>query len=198
MFTGLIEEIGTVKKILHKPNSKELVIECKTVLEESLVGASIATNGICLTVTNLSSNTFKAFVMNQTLKQTTFQNIKINDKVNLERAMSGNKRFDGHIVSGHVDYISKVTQISQTVNNVIYTFSIELGYENYIVNQGSISINGVSLTVFDVTRNSFKVSLIKETLSRTNLKDLKQGSLVNIEVDMMAKYIEKMVKSYVK
>ena len=186
MFTGIIEECGKISNI----SSSEITIYCKTVLEQTQIGDSIAVNGVCLTVTSLNSSSFTADISNETFKITTLKNAKINDFVNLERAMSANGRFGGHMVSGHIDGIAKIVEISK--KNDFYDFQFELGKElsKYVIKKGSISINGISLTIAEVNDNIIKAAVIPHTYENTNLKFLKTNDFVNIEVDLVAKYIE--------
>ena len=193
MFTGIIEEVGTIKLIKRGINSASLVIKAQKVLEGTKIGDSIAVNGICLTVTELFSDSFSADVMHETLNRSALSKLSVKSRVNLERAMQANGRFGGHIVSGHVDGVGKITQIRRDDNAVWYTVSAEQEIIRYIVLKGSITINGISLTVAKVSDNDFSISAIPHTVSNTVLTDLKEGDLVNLETDIIGKYVEKLL-----
>ena len=188
MFTGLIEQTSKVENILITSRGAKIVF-CADFADVKK-GDSIAVNGVCLSVTEIQNNKFSADIMKETLNLTNLKNLKKGDVVNLERAMSANSRFQGHIVSGHIDTIANVKNIIQD------GFAIRMHFEcntDLIVKKGSIAINGVSLTVADVQNNDFEVSLIPETIKNTNLSNLKIGDIVNIEYDILAKYIQKFV-----
>lgn len=189
MFTGIIEEIGKITKI----DSNKITIECAKVLQDSSLGDSIAVNGVCLTVVNIDSKSFTADVSSETFNVTNFNNLKQGDFVNLERAMLANARFGGHIVSGHIDGCAKLVKLSK--NNEFYDFEFELDSNNskYTIKKGSITINGISLTIAGVNNNTINIAVIPHTYENTNLKFLKTGNIVNIEVDMIAKYVEKIL-----
>lgn len=187
MFTGIIEEIGTVLSI----STNSIRIQAETVLEEIKAGDSVAVNGVCLTVTKIDYNSFNADISPETMRVTAFKNLKISDLVNLERAMPANGRFGGHIVSGHVDGIGKI--ISVRKNKEFYDLCVETDKNNtkYIVKKGSVTINGISLTVANINENIIQTAIIPHTFENTSLKHAKSGDLVNIETDILAKYIEK-------
>lgn len=191
MFTGIIEETGKIQSI----NDKSIVIVCSKVLEGTNIGDSIAVNGVCLTVTKLGSNYFNADVSAETFRVTAFDKLKTGSCVNLERAMPVNGRFGGHIVSGHVDSIAKV--ISITNNKEFYNLELELDdkLSKYIVKKGSITVDGVSLTIAHEQDNRVKIAIIPHTYEKTNFFSLKAGDYVNIEVDMLAKYVEKFLST---
>ena len=195
MFTGIIEEIGTVKKIIDYGNYKKVTINCKYVLSDVKLGDSIATDGICLTVEHKTPNTYTAHIMNQTIKMTSFNNLKIGQHVNLERAILPTTRFGGHIVSGHIDYIGTIKNI-QKGSTIIFTISTEKEAFDTIINQGSITINGISLTVFNIKNNEFSVSIIPETIKNTNLQYLRINDKVNLETDIVGKYILNITRRY--
>jgi len=191
MFTGIIEELGKVLDI----KSNKITIECVNVLENTKLGDSIAVNGVCLTVVELMQKTFVADVSPETLRVTALKNIKIGDLINLERAMSANERFGGHIVSGHIDGCAKLVKVNK--NNEFYDFEFELNPSEvkYVIKKGSITINGISLTIAGVNNNTINIAVIPHTYENTSLKFLKSGDFVNIEVDMIAKYVEKFLLS---
>lgn len=191
MFTGIIEEVGTVERITQTGVRSDLVIRAKKVLEETRIGDSIAVNGICLTVTKLGAGTFTADVMNETLKRSSLSGIRSGNKVNLERAMKNDGRFGGHIVSGHVDGTGSITQIRKDGIAVWYTVETKPEILHYIVEKGSIAIDGISLTVAQVTEKNFSVSIIPHTAKETILSDKKEGDVVNLENDIVGKYVER-------
>ena len=177
MFTGIVEETGFIKSF----DGKKLVIECKNVLDGTKIGDSIAIDGCCQTVTSMASNTFQADVSAETLRIT--KGFKTGERVNLERALTPQTRMGGHIVQGHVDGTAKYLGDM--------TFEVSRDLDKYIVYKGSITVNGVSLTVSKNQNNTFAVAIIPHTLENTNLKYLKTGDLVNIETDILGRYVEK-------
>ena len=191
MFTGIIEEIGKVLTITEK----KAVIECKMVLENTKIGDSIAVNGVCLTVTAIDNSSFTADVSPETFMVTALNELKPASSVNLERAMPADGRFGGHIVAGHVDGIGKVGNVSP--NNGFFDLSIELNPREarYVVKKGSIAVNGVSLTVANTSGNAIKIAVIPHTFRNTCLRELQAGNYVNIEVDILAKYVEKFLST---
>lgn len=193
MFTGIIEEIGVVKSVSLTKDGGSVEISSQKVLEDTKVGDSIAVNGICLTVTSLSDNSFSADVMNETLNRTSFRGMKNGTIVNLERALSLQQRFGGHLVSGHIDGIGTISKIADNGIAVMITIKTEKEISNGIIEKGSIAIDGISLTVVTVTAQDFTVSLIPHTMKETNLGCKKIGSLVNLETDMIGKYIRKFI-----
>ena len=193
MFTGIIEEIGKVKAIVRQSNSIKLTIAVKKIWEDIHIGDSICTNGVCLTVTTFDDSSYTADVMPETMNRTNFKDLRINDLVNCERAMPANGRFGGHIVSGHIDgtgVISKMTRDDKAVRIRIETRPEIL---RYIVEKGSITIDGISLTVTEVTSFDFGVSIIEHTQDATTLTKKIIGETVNLENDIVGKYIEKFV-----
>ncbi|MGB4092808.1 MAG: riboflavin synthase [Ruminococcus flavefaciens] len=194
MFTGIIEEVGTVKTVQHSGNSSFIRIEAKKILEDVRLGDSIAVNGVCLTVTHFDSTTFQADVMNETLSRSSLGSLRNGSPVNLERAMAAGGRFGGHIVSGHIDGTGTVSDIRNDGIAVWYTVSAKPEILRYIVEKGSIAIDGISLTVAKVTDNSFSVSIIPHTASVTILGTKKTGDIVNLENDIVGKYVEKLMK----
>ena len=191
MFTGIIEELGKISAI----TSNKITVECETVLEGTKLGDSIAVNGVCLTVVDIAKKYFVADVSPETFKVTSLSGLKIGDVVNLERAMPADGRFGGHIVSGHVDGLARFIEAKE--NGAFYDLKIELSPEQskYVVKKGSISINGISLTVASILENTITIAVIPHTYENTNLKTLKRNDFVNIEVDMMARYIEKFLST---
>jgi riboflavin synthase len=191
MFTGVIEEVGTVKAVTNN----KITIKADIVTEDTKLGDSIAVNGVCLTVTSFGKNVFEADVSEETKKVTTFAELKTDSLVNLERAMPINGRFGGHIVSGHIDGLGKIKTINKNGN--FYDLNIELTKElsKYVVKKGSIAINGISLTIADIQDDIVKIAVIPHTYENTNLKSLKSGDFVNIETDILAKYVEKFLST---
>ncbi len=196
MFTGLVEEVGRITRINKNGDSMRLSIEGKTVLQDIKIGDSIAVNGICLTVTDHQGATFSVDVMPETVYRTSLKTATIGTDVNLERAMAANGRFGGHIVSGHIDGVAKLVAKRELDNAVYFTFKYTSGLQRYLVAKGSITIDGISLTIADLEpagaadEAEFTVSIIPHTLQATNLGERKIGDLVNIEVDILAKYVE--------
>ncbi|MBR2069075.1 MAG: riboflavin synthase [Candidatus Gastranaerophilales bacterium] len=186
MFTGLIEQTTKIKNISINSNGAKITFSAD--FDDVKIGNSIAINGVCLSVTNIENNCFEADIMLETLNLTNLKNLKKGDIVNLERAMGANARFEGHIVSGHIDTTAIVKSISKDGFALRMTFNCNT---DLIVKKGSIAINGVSLTVVDISNNYFEVSLIPETIKNTNLNNLKAGDTVNIEYDILGKYIQK-------
>ena len=194
MFTGIIEEIGTVSSVKQSGSSSFIEIQAKKVLEDVHIGDSIAVNGVCLTVTHFDSGVFRADVMNETLSRSSLGKLTSGSPVNLERAMAANGRFGGHIVSGHIDGTGTVTDIKNDGIAVWYTVSAAPELLHYIVEKGSIAIDGISLTVAKVTETSFSVSIIPHTAAQTILGSRKVGDIVNLENDIIGKYVEKLMK----
>ena len=179
MFTGIVEEIGRVKSF----DGAKLVVECKKVLKNTQIGDSIAIDGCCQTVVDMTSNSFTADVSNETVSITTFKTFKSGRNVNLERALTPSTRIGGHFVQGHVDGTAKY------IGNM--TFELPQELDKYVVYKGSITVNGVSLTVSKNENRKFSVAIIPHTLENTNLKELKTGDSVNIETDILGRYVEK-------
>lgn len=188
MFTGIVEKVSKVEKIDLDIEGARLFFHAP--FSDTKIGDSIAVNGACLSVVNIKEDLFEVEIMNETLNKTNLKNLKQGDLINLERALKVSSRLDGHIVQGHIDSKSKVLSIKQE------GFSCKIEFEGdtyYIVQKGSITVNGVSLTVCASNKNSFIVSLIPQTLESTNLQNLKVGDIVNIEYDIIGKYIEKFI-----
>lgn len=195
MFTGIIEEIGTVKEFTKSANSALIVVECQKILENPQIGESIAIDGVCQTVTKFDKGSFSAQVSSETLNVTIFANLKKGDKVNLERAMMLNGRFGGHIVTGHVDGLAKVKNVQKMSEFYNLKFEIESDLSKYVAKKGSVTLNGISLTVADISGNEFCVAIIPHTFENTTLNYLKTGDFVNFEVDILAKYVEKILST---
>lgn len=193
MFTGIIEEIGTIKSINSTGISSQLCISANKILEDTKIGDSIAVNGVCLTVTSIKSNLFTADVMAETLRRSNLGSLVPQSKVNLERAMPANGRFGGHIVSGHIDGTGTIVETKPEGNAVWIKINCSDNLLKYIIHKGSITIDGISLTVAKVTDSDFSVSIIPHTAENTTLLQKKSGDVVNLENDVVGKYIEKLL-----
>lgn len=191
MFTGIVEEVGTILQIDRGSKSSVLHIGGKLIFDDLKIGDSVAVNGVCLTVTTLSSNSFTADVMSETLSRSSLGALTRNSPVNLERAMAANGRFGGHIVSGHIDGTGTIETIKKDDNAIWYSIKASEKLMRYIVEKGSIAIDGISLTVAKVTKDSFSVSIIPHTVKATILGTKGTGDIVNLENDVVGKYIER-------
>ena len=193
MFTGIIEEIGAVERVQRGAHSAVLTVRAEMVLEGTKIGDSIAVNGICLTVTSLGGGRFSADVMHETLNRSALAGLSVGARVNLERAMPANGRFGGHIVAGHVDGVGKITRVRRDDTAVWYTVEAPPEVLRYVVEKGSITIDGISLTVAAVAEGGFSVSIIPHTAAQTVLGERQEGDLVNLETDIIGKYVEKLL-----
>ena len=193
MFTGIVEEVGTVAAIRRGAQSCVLTIGAHTVLEDASLGDSIAVNGVCLTVVSADEKGFSADVMHETLNRSSLGDLQVGSKVNLERALPANGRFGGHIVSGHIDGTGRIVRVVPDDNAVWYEIKAPAAIMRYVVEKGSVAIDGISLTVASVARDSFKVSIIPHTRAHTNLADKGPGAQVNLECDIIGKYVERML-----
>ena len=191
MFTGIVEEVGRIKEMRKNPLTMELTIECQRVLEGTKLGDSIAVNGVCLTVTKLGSDYFMADAMPETMKRTNLGKLNVSDPVNLERAVAAGQRMGGHFVQGHVDGVGTILSKTPYENAVIFRIETSRELTHYMIEKGSVAINGISLTIVEVSEHDFTISLIPHTFKHTQLRDAKQGDMVNIEVDMIGKYLNK-------
>ena len=189
MFTGIIEEIGS----LLTSGGGSLTIQAKKVLEDVHLGDSIAVNGTCLTVTHFGDSSFTVDVMEETLRRSSLGSLKKGSRLNLERAMAANGRFGGHIVSGHIDGTGTIKELRHEGNAVWVTVACEGNLLRYIAEKGSITIDGISLTVAAIEANGFKVSILPHTSTETTLLHKQQGDIVNLETDILAKYIERLM-----
>lgn len=193
MFTGIIEEVGKVQRVISGSEWGQLVIEASRVLEDTQLGDSIAVNGTCLTVTGMTAKSFTADVMAETMRRTNLGSLSNGDGVNLERAMAANGRFGGHIVSGHIDGVGKISSMLKEGNAVWVTIEAPPEIMRFVVGKGSITIDGISLTVAVEKPDSFQVSVIPHTGKGTTLLDKKSKDVVNLETDIVGKYIEKLI-----
>jgi len=193
LFTGIVEEIGIVRSIFSGRNSGEIEIEAKTVLEKTQIGDSIAVNGVCLTVTKLKSNSFTADVMPETLRRTNLGTLVSGSRVDLERAMPADGRFGGHIVSGHIDGTGTIVSMKHEENAVWVRIKASPEIIGLIIEKGSITIDGISLTVAGLGQEYFEVSIIPHTASETILLTKKAGDMVNLENDVVGKYVKRLL-----
>lgn len=193
MFTGIIEETGTVKSIRINGNLLKIGINSKNLVKDLRLGESVCVNGACLTVTDIEKSSFLVDVSQETVSKTTLGNLKISENVNLERALKVSDRFSGHIVSGHVDATGTIKSISRSSDSIKMIIAFPSSLFNYVVSKGSITIDGVSLTVSNLSRDSFTVNIIPYTAKTTTIGKKKVGDKVNLESDIIAKYVEKMV-----
>lgn len=193
MFTGIVEEIGTIQNIQKGRHSAILSIQADLILSDLKIGDSVAVNGVCLTATSLSSQGFTADVMHETLDRSSLSQLKNGSHVNLERAMPADGRFGGHIVAGHVDGTGTIQKIRRDDTAIWYTIQAGPSILRYIVEKGSITIDGISLTVARVSAGDFSISAIPHTVQITTLGERREGDLVNLETDIIGKYVEKLL-----
>lgn len=194
MFTGIIESTGTVKNIISEDTNKHFVIEAD-IASELKIDQSVSHNGVCLTVVAVNDYQYTVTAIDETLKRTNLNELTIGSIINLERCMPVNGRFDGHIVQGHVDDTAQCVSIKDNNGSWLFTFQLKNNqYNNLIVDKGSICINGISLTVVECKANQFSVAVIPYTYTHTNLRKIKPKDNVNIELDIVGKYIAKMLK----
>ena len=190
MFTGIVEALGTVKSLRKGAHSAIITVEAPQVLDDVHVGDSIAVNGVCLTVTSFTARTFDADIMHETLDRSDLGALHAGSKVNVERAMAANGRFGGHIVSGHIDGVGKIVRIETDDNAVWFTISVDRWILRHVILKGSITIDGISLTVARLTDATFSVSVIPHTRAETNLAIKGVGDEVNLETDVIGKYVD--------
>jgi len=195
MFTGIIQEVGKVKEITRSTDFAQIEITCGQVLSKLNIGDSIAVNGVCLTATKINAVSFEADVMIKTLELTSLGKLSNSDLVNLELAMLASDRFGGHFVQGHVDAVAVVTKTLVTKDWTQIQIKVSPDLLKYIVAQGSICLDGVSLTVGEVVQDLISVWLIPKTLEKTNFADKKIGDVLNVEVDLLAKHVEQLMQS---
>ncbi len=191
MFTGIIEEVGTIRSI----STDRITISCKEILKDCKIGDSIAVNGVCLTVVEFGKDYFCADVSKETYKVTAFSDLKIGNIVNLERALTLSSRLGGHIVSGHTDTVGKIIDINKLSEFYEFKIGFNKEYSKYVAKKGSITVNGISLTVADCSQDFVTIAIIPHTFDMTVLRVLKVGDNVNLEFDILAKYVEKFLSS---
>jgi len=193
MFTGIIEAQGTVTNIKEEGTNKHFTLTCPFT-HELKIDQSLAHNGVCLTVVQIDNDTYSVTAIAETLHKTNLNSLKIGEEVNLERCMSANGRFDGHVVQGHVDQTARCLDVQDQNGSWLYTFQFDAGAGNITVEKGSICINGISLTVVNARENQFSVAIIPYTYEHTNLKNVKPGDTVNLEFDIIGKYVAKLLR----
>ena len=191
MFNGIIFNQGKVKKIVNRKKGINLFLKSNLKLYKKDLGVSICCDGVCLTLISVKNKIIEFYLSNETIKRSKFSKLKINDILNLELPLKYGQKISGHICQGHVDTVARVSKISNVDKSSIYDFSIDINYKKYLIEKASILINGVSLTISKVTKNGFQIWAIPHTLKLTNLKDLKKNDIVNIEIDILSKYIKK-------
>lgn len=193
MFTGIIEEVGFLKALKRSGGGAVIEIGAKYVLSDVKIGDSISVNGLCLTVMDFGADYFNADIMPESLNRSSLGSLKFGDRVNLERAIAADGRFGGHIVSGHIDGTGRICKIRRDSNAVWYTINADKKILKYVIEKGSIAIDGISLTVANVSVTDFSVSVIPHTAGNTALPYKKTGDIVNLENDLIGKYIEKLL-----
>ncbi len=196
MFTGIIRELGRIANIYRSGSNYQIKIEAKKVLQNLKIGDSIAVNGVCLTVVDFGESSFIADVMPETLKRTNLRDLNSGDKVNLEPSLGPEDFFDGHIVTGHIDGVGQLTNIVKEKNAWLIDVAYPADLNQYLVEKGSIAVNGISLTLVNVEKDKFRVSLIPESWRSTTFHLLKTGAQMNLETDILGKYVVKTVKNY--
>ncbi len=194
MFTGLIQEMGTIKSITTNTEGKEFVIEAPSLIQEIGIDDSVATNGVCLTATNISGNTFRVQAIHITLEKTSIGHLKNGDKVNLELSLRPTDRMGGHMVQGHVNALGKIKNIEMTGANWEIQVEFPTELRKYMISEGSIALDGISLTIARLEAGHLTVAIIPHTLEKTTLGTKKIGDFLNIEVDIVAKYIENFLR----
>ena len=193
MFTGIVEEVGTVEEVKRGAKSLEISIEGEVIFEDLKIGDSVSTNGVCLTVTSIKDHRFTADIMYETLRRSSLEGLRPGSKVNLERAMAANGRFGGHMVSGHIDGVGTIVEKRPLDIATYYTVQVSQDLTKYMIEKGSIALDGLSLTIVEVGRDQVTVSIIPHTMEATTLGSKRPGDKLNVEVDMVWKYIEKLM-----
>lgn len=194
MFTGIIKELGEIIKIEEKNKIKTFVVKASVVIDNKKIGDSIAVNGACMTITKIDKNSFQFDTIQESLEKTNLADLKPGDIVNLEPALALNQGLDGHLVQGHIDTTAEVNEVIKNGDNTEISIKIPKEIKKYLAFKGSITINGVSLTISRLEESIFKISLIPHTLEQTNLKQLNKGSKVNLEIDLIARYLESLLE----
>ena len=193
MFTGIIEDIGVVSNLKQELDNLHITIK-STITDERKIDQSVAHNGVCLTVVNICNDEYTVTAIKETLDKTSLSNLKLNDKVNLERAMKLGDRLDGHIVQGHIDQTAICTHIEETNGSWIFTFSYDSKLNNITIEKGSVTVNGTSLTVVNSKIDSFSVAIIPYTYKHTNFNSFEKGTIVNLEFDVLGKYVSRLLE----
>jgi riboflavin synthase len=195
MFTGIIEEVGNVKSLKKSSGIMDITVETKIIFDDIKIGDSVSINGVCQTVTIIKGNSFTVQAVEETMLRTTFGKLHKGDPVNLERALRPSDRLGGHIVQGHVDCVGRVVSVKNQSGNILLSISPDHGQEKYIVEKGSIAVDGISLTVTYSKPGEFGISVIPHTVENTTLHHIKSGGFVNLETDIIAKHLEKLMLS---
>ena len=190
MFNGIIFNRGTVKKILKRPKGINIFIKSNIKLSKKDIGVSIACDGVCLTLITIKNNIMEFYLSNETIKRSKFRFLKINDQINLELPLKYGQKISGHICQGHVDTIGKIKDIKKIDKSYLFDFEIPLKERKNIIEKASICINGISLTISKVTKNGFQIWVIPHTFKLTNLSKINRGNLVNVEIDILSKYVK--------
>ena len=190
MFNGIIFNKGTVKKILKRPKGINIFIKSNIKLSKKDIGVSIACDGVCLTLITIKNNIMEFYLSNETIKRSKFRFLKINDQINLELPLKYGQKISGHICQGHVDTIGKIKDIKKIDKSYLFDFGIPLKERKNIIEKASICINGISLTISKVTKNGFQIWVIPHTFKLTNLSKVNRGSFVNVEIDILSKYVK--------
>ena len=198
MFSGIIESLGIIREFVHGQESAAMVVETKTSFSSLEEGESIAVNGVCLTVVDFKESMLRMDLGTETLSKTSFKNSKVGDQVNLERSLTPSSKISGHFVSGHVDQVGEILSIEEKPGEVLLKFSHLPSLSPFIMEKGSIALDGISLTAFNCKDNQFNVSIIPFTWEHTNLSARKIGDLINIECDMIGKYVYKACQTLMK
>ncbi len=196
MFTGIIEEVGTVVEVFDSGEFRRIRVQAQTVLDDMISGSSIATNGVCITAREVDRDSFTADLSRETLDRTTLKHAVGGFHVNLERSMRADSRFGGHIVQGHVDGVGAIRRFDRRGDDWILEVAYDPAWESRLVWKGSIAVDGISLTVAALAKETFSIAIIPHTLENTNLQDASPGDEVNLEFDVLAKYVEKLVGPY--
>ena len=193
MFNGIIYNQGQIKKIINRKKGKNLFLKSNLKLSKKDLGVSICCDGVCLTLVSLKNSILEFYLSRETIKRSKFNKIRLNDNINLELPLKHGQKISGHVCQGHVDTTAKVTNISIVDKSYIYDFLIPKKFKKYLIEKASILINGVSLTISKVTNRGFQIWAIPHTLKLTNLRDLKKNDIVNIEIDILSKYVKKFI-----
>ena len=193
MFNGIIYNQGQIKKIINRKKGKNLFLKSNLKLSKKDLGVSICCDGVCLTLVSLKNSILEFYLSRETIKRSKFNKIRLNDNINLELPLKHGQKISGHVCQGHVDTTAKVMNISIVDKSYIYDFLIPKKFKKYLIEKASILINGVSLTISKVTNRGFQIWAIPHTLKLTNLRDLKKNDIVNIEIDILSKYVKKFI-----
>ena len=191
MFNGIIFNQGIVKKILKRTKGINLFLKSNLKVTNKNLGISVCCDGVCLTLISVKSKLIEFYLSNETLKRSKFKSVKIGNYINLELPLKKGQKISGHICQGHVDTTARIVKISKKDKSIVYDFKINKKFKDELVNKSSILVNGISLTISDITKNGFKIWTIPHTLKLTNLSKLKKGNIVNIEIDILSKYVKK-------